>query len=38
MCIRDSVEEMLNGANFTRNGNICSVREYFQRVSNGKLD
>lgn len=32
------VEEMLNGANYTRNGNICSVREYFQRVSNGKLD
>lgn len=32
------VEEMLNGNNFTRNGNICSVREYFQRVSNGKLD
>ena len=32
------VEEMLNGDNFTRNGNICSVREYFLRVSNGKLD
>lgn len=32
------VDEMLNGANYTRNGNISSVREYFQRVSNGKLD
>ena len=29
---------MLNGANYTRNGNICSVREYFRRVSSGKLD
>src|SRR5215216_2152103 len=32
------VSEMLNGANYTRNGNICSVREYFLRVSNNKLD
>jgi M6 family metalloprotease-like protein len=32
------VEEMLNGDNFTRNGNISSVREYFLRVSNGRLD
>ena len=32
------VEEMVNGDNYTRNGNICSVREYFLRVSNGKLD
>ena len=29
---------MLNGTNYTRNGNICSAREYFQRVSSGKLD
>lgn len=35
---REEVDEMLNGANYTRNGNICSVREYFQRVSSGKLD
>src|SRR5688572_14572149 len=35
---RTDVEEMLNGANYTRNGNICSAREYFQRVSSGKLD
>lgn len=32
------VEEMCNGENFTRNGNVCSVREYFLRVSSGKLD
>lgn len=32
------VDEMINGADFTRNGNICSVREYFRRVSSGKLD
>ena len=32
------VDEMLNGANYTRNGNICSANEYFKRVSSGKLD
>jgi M6 family metalloprotease-like protein len=35
---RSDVDEMLNGANYTRNGNICSAREYFQKVSSGKLD
>ncbi|MFP2898401.1 M6 family metalloprotease domain-containing protein [Corallococcus sp. 4LFB] len=35
---RADVEEMLNGDNYTRNGNICSAREYFRRVSSGKLD
>jgi M6 family metalloprotease-like protein len=35
---RGDVEDMLNGANYTRNGNISSVREYFQTVSSGKLD
>lgn len=35
---RPDVEELLNGANYTRNGNICSAREYFHRVSTGKLD
>ncbi len=35
---RADVEEMLNGANYTRNGNISSAREYFRRVSNGMLD
>ncbi len=32
------VEALLNGANYTGNGNICSAREYFSRVSSGKLD
>jgi len=32
------VDAMLNGANYTRNGNICSTNEYFKRVSTGKLD
>ncbi len=35
---RDDVDDLLNGDNYTRNGNICSAREYFQRVSSGKLD
>lgn len=35
---RADVEEMLNGANYTRNGNICSAREYFKRMSSSKLD
>ena len=35
---RADVEELLNGANYTRNGNICSARDYFLRVSSGKLD
>jgi M6 family metalloprotease-like protein len=34
---RADVEEMLNGENYTRNGNICSAREYFDRISSGKL-
>lgn len=32
------VEEMLNGEGYTRNGNYCSVREYFHLMSSGKLD
>ena len=35
---RADVEAMLNSANYTRNGNICSVNEYYRRVSTGKLD
>ncbi|HEX8136321.1 MAG TPA: M6 family metalloprotease domain-containing protein [Pyrinomonadaceae bacterium] len=35
---RADVEEMLNGQNYTRNGNFCSAREYFMLVSGGKLD
>lgn len=32
------IDEMLNGANYTRNGNFCSAREYFRTISTGKLD
>jgi M6 family metalloprotease-like protein len=32
------VNDMLNGQNYTRNGNFCSAREYFRLVSHGKLD
>lgn len=32
------VDDMTNGDNFTRNGNICSVRQYLLQVSSGKLD
>lgn len=32
------VDLMLNSAGYTTNGNSCSVREYFLKVSSGKLD
>jgi M6 family metalloprotease-like protein len=32
------IDDMLNGQNYTRNGNFCSAREYFRLVSTGKLD
>ncbi|AGF54787.1 secreted metalloprotease [Clostridium phage HM T] len=32
------VEQMLNGENYNRNGNYCSVNKYFKTVSDGKLD
>lgn len=35
---RADVEEMLNASGYTKNGNICSVREYFAQVSSGRLD
>ena len=35
---RADVEELLNGVNYTKNGNICSAREYFERMSTGKLN
>ena len=35
---RADVEELLNGQNYTLNGNFCSARAYFQLVSSGKLD
>jgi M6 family metalloprotease-like protein len=35
---KQDVEEMLNGENYTKNGNFCSARDYFLLVSGGKLD
>jgi M6 family metalloprotease-like protein len=35
---RQDVDDLLNGADYTRNGNVCSAREYFRTVSSGKLD
>ena len=32
------VDHMVNGPDFTVNGNISSVRDYFLKVSSGKLD
>jgi M6 family metalloprotease-like protein len=32
------VDAMLNGPNYTANGNFCSVRDYYFTVSAGKLD
>ena len=34
----DEVTAMLNGDNYTANGNYCSVREYYRLMSSGKLD
>jgi M6 family metalloprotease-like protein len=34
---KGDLEEMLNGDGYQENGNHCSVKEYFQIVSNGKL-
>lgn len=35
---REDVDRMLNGENYTENGNFCSVREYFRIMSGGKLN
>ncbi len=35
---RADVEDLLNGENYSRNGNISSARAYFMGVSSGKLD
>jgi M6 family metalloprotease-like protein len=35
---RQEVDDMLNAPNYERNGNFCSARDYFLRVSNNKLD
>lgn len=32
------VQAMLNGPNYSANGNFCSVRDYFHLISGGKLD
>lgn len=34
----EDVDAMLNAVNYQKYGNCCSVREYFQTMSNGKLD
>jgi len=34
----DDVDGLLNADNYTKNGNFCSVRQYFQMMSGGKLD
>jgi len=34
----DDIHNMLDSANFTLNGNVSSVREYFRLVSNGRFD
>ena len=34
---RDTVDDMFNASNFTKNGNYCSVKQYFKIVSSGKL-
>jgi len=35
---KNDVSEMLNAANYTKNGNFCSARDYFLSISSGKLD
>lgn len=35
---REDVDNILNGENYTENGNFCSVREYFRLMSGGKLN
>ena len=35
---RAAVEDMFNAENYNANGNFCSVNEYFQIVSSGKLN
>jgi M6 family metalloprotease-like protein len=35
---QEDVSALLNDADYSRNGNFCSAREYFRTVSNGMLD
>ncbi len=34
----DELDQLCNGSNYNANGNFCSVREYFDIVSSGKLN
>jgi M6 family metalloprotease-like protein len=34
----DEVSDILNGQDYSENGNFCSVREYYLKMSNRKLD
>ena len=34
---KENIERFCNGDNYTEFGNSCSVKEYFQRISGGKL-
>jgi len=34
----EDVEQLLNGDNYTENGNFCSVRQFYLKVSNRNLD
>jgi M6 family metalloprotease-like protein len=34
---KDDVDALLNGENYTQGGNYCSVRQYYQLMSSGKL-
>ena len=34
----EEVSDILNGQDYSENGNFCSVREYYLKMSNGKLD
>ncbi len=35
---RSAVDEMFNSANYSTNGNFCSINKYFDTVSSGKLN
>lgn len=35
---REDVDELLNGENYSENGNFCSARGYYKLMSGGKLD
>jgi M6 family metalloprotease-like protein len=35
---KEDVDALLNGDNYSENGNFCSVKQYFNLMSGGKLD